>query len=101
MNIPTVSSTIRLIPCVIFVQFKEIKKENITVDNVKEVVARLHNLTTGGDLNGGDTTVTVEILQKLAANKELIPKEGNQSKAFGKVRCLYRFFVIVYAMKVS
>ncbi|XP_022793709.1 adhesion G protein-coupled receptor L1-like isoform X1 [Stylophora pistillata] len=65
-------------------KFKDIANVTITDENVVEVVNQLENLTSEGDMNGGDTKVALEILQKITSNNSLLPKDKSGRKKMGQ-----------------
>jgi len=52
---------------------------------VVEVVKQLKKLTREETLNGGDTKVALEILQKVTFNDSLLPKNKSERQKLGQV----------------
>jgi len=55
---------------------------------VVEVVKQLKNLTRDEMLNGGDTKVALEILQKITSDDSLLPKNKSERQKLGQVSML-------------
>jgi len=55
---------------------------------VVEVLKQLKNLTSEETLNGGDTKVALKILDKIALNDSLLPKNISERQKLGQVSIL-------------
>lgn len=75
-------------------QFQELEKVNITANNSKQVVVELFNLTTESVLNNGDTQAAASIINKLATNNVLQPKNTQEAKDVGQVSKKYYWSVV-------
>ena len=49
------------------------------------VVGKLKNLTSEKQMNGGDTKVVLEILNKITNNESLLPKDQGERQKLGQV----------------
>ncbi|XP_068722401.1 uncharacterized protein [Montipora capricornis] len=65
-------------------KFKQIEDIILTENNSLTVVEKLKNLTSEETLNGGDTKVALVILQKLASNDNLLPKDKQTQQKLGQ-----------------
>ena len=66
-------------------QFKEIANVTLTEENSLKVVEELKTLTSQETLNGEDTKVTLEILEKVATSDNLLTKNKQNRKEMGQV----------------
>lgn len=66
-------------------QFKEIANVTLTEENSLKVVKKLKTLTSQETLNGEDTKVTLEILEKVATSDNLLTKNKQNRKEMGQV----------------
>ena len=64
-----------------------------TNKNVVDVVEKLKNLTSEEQMNGGDTKVALEILQKITYNDSLLPKDKGERQKLGQVS--FRKMIVV------
>ena len=69
-------------------KFKEVANVTLTAENSLDVVNKLKNLTNEETLNGGDTKVTIQILQKIIGNDGLLPKDKGKRQKLGQVSIL-------------
>ena len=70
-------------------QFKEIANVTLTEENSLKVVEKLKTLTSQETLNGEDTKVTLEILEKVATSDNLLTKNKQNRKEMGQVSLGY------------
>lgn len=57
----------------------------VTKENSLSVVDKLKNLTSAEQMNGGDTKVTVDILNKIVSDDSLLPKDKGKRQTLGQV----------------
>ncbi|XP_067055563.1 uncharacterized protein [Acropora muricata] len=65
-------------------KFKEIANVTLTEENSLKVVEKLKTLTSQETLNGEDTKVTLEILEKVATSDNLLTKNKQNRKEMGQ-----------------